>query len=189
MYLLILPMILGVMLGITSPQFAQQRSLSIKKPWLVVIAVLPQIAAFYIPIFREISAPVMPIILVGSQTALLYFIWCHWEQRGFVLMGVGLGLNLLVISLNGGLMPISYEMAQFLFPEGEWMQGQLIGTGKDIVMRQETILLGFLSDTIPVAIGSYYVVMSIGDIFIATGAFWLAYILGANSTRKELVYV
>ena len=88
-------------------------------------------------------------------------------------------MNFAVISLNGGLMPLSPENAAWLVPNapiGSWEIGQRFGVGKDIVLLLKNTNLIFLSDQFHFQIGSFKVIYSLGDVFIAIGAF--LYMLG-----------
>jgi hypothetical protein len=73
-------------------------------------------------------------------------------------------------------MPISPETASQL-PGGSAPEAAMPGTpvdDKDILMRSEDTRLGFLSDRflLPEWIG-YRAAFSLGDMFVAAGAFWL----------------
>ena len=80
--------------------------------WLVPLSYLPQWVAFHLPASPQaLSDEVAGAALVGSQAFLLVFAAYNLRHPGFWLLGLGLALNLAVISLNGGLMPISPETA------------------------------------------------------------------------------
>ncbi len=146
--------------------------------WLVVVAFLPQIFAFYIPSTRKgISDPIAAACLISSQILLLAFCWFNRRLAGMWLIGLGLGLNFLVIALNGGFMPISPQAASRLVPEAILAKQQIgvrFGFGKDILLLAENTKLVWLSDRfLPPIWFSYQVAFSFGDILIAIGAFWL----------------
>ena len=89
----------------------------LKKIWLVLAAVLPQLLIFQIPFTASwFSSTWAAGVLVASQVVLLIFIWFNRDRIGIIILGLGLALNLLVIALNKGLMPISPETVQALYP-------------------------------------------------------------------------
>ncbi|RIK40828.1 MAG: hypothetical protein DCC55_13815 [Chloroflexi bacterium] len=152
--------------------------------WLVPLAFAPQWLAFFWPPTRElINMRMAAVILVGSQVLLLIFAWANRKHRAFWWLGLGLLLNLLVIVLNGGLMPVSPETLSRLFtntnPE-EWQVGQRVGTSKDIVLPEHATRLAWLSDRflLPEWMPQR-AAFSLGDVLIAVGAFWFLWQAGA----------
>lgn len=152
--------------------------------WLVPLAFAPQWLAFFWPPTRGwVTMQVAAVILVGSQVLLLLFAWANRRHRAFWWLGLGLLLNLLVIVLNGGLMPVSPETLSHLIansnPE-DWPVGQRFGTSKDIILPEQETRLAWLSDRFlspawlppPSA-------FSLGDVLIAIGAFWFLWQAGA----------
>jgi len=111
-------------------------------------------------------------------------------------MGIGLALNLLVITLNGGLMPIDPETVMQLAPGAPangWQIGQRLGTTKDIVLPDAATHLCWLADRFTLSVPMphpWRVVFSLGDVLIAIGAFSLLWALGREpSARKTLARV
>lgn len=149
----------------------------LKYIWLVFVAFIPQFIAFQLPATRNVVPDRwIPLLLVGTQTLLLIFALCNIRESGFLALGLGLFLNLLVIVLNQGMMPISPETIYRLEPEGTapyWTVGERFGVSKDIVLTQGETRLWILSDIFVLPFRTYYVAISIGDMLVALGAFWL----------------
>ena len=150
----------------------------ISKIWLVLIAVIPQLLIFQIPSTASwFSDAAAAVVLVASQLVLLVFIWFNRDKTGIKILGVGLLLNLLVITLNSGLMPISPETATSLFPDiplSAWQIGSRPGMSKNIMLYPEDTRLAWLSDTILLPEWFPWArALSPGDVLIALGVFWL----------------
>lgn len=150
----------------------------LKKTWLVLAAVVPQLLIFQIPFTTEwFSSTWTPAVLVASQLVLLVFIWFNRHLVGIKILGLGLVLNLLVILLNGGLMPISPETVQALYPQtplSTWQTWFHPGRSKNILLPVGETRLAWLSDSIllPEWFPSTWA-LSPGDLLIVLGVFWL----------------
>jgi uncharacterized membrane protein YeaQ/YmgE (transglycosylase-associated protein family) len=167
----------------------------IRHIWLVLIAFLPQWFTFYWSVTRR-SIPDQWAVaaLIGSQILLLIFIWRNsYQQRyrnrlAFWLLGLGLVFNLTVILLNGGLMPISPASVSRLVPDalpGSWQIGSRLGTGKDIVLAVDQTRLWWLSDRFLLPLPGRDAAFSLGDVFIAAGAFFMLCVW--DSTQSDLI--
>jgi hypothetical protein len=153
--------------------------------WLVILAFIPQILAFYLPITRVIiTGWMVSACLVSSLTGLLVFVWLNRQHKELWVAGLGLVANLVVIAANGGLMPISLATAAALYPAaglGANLLGGRLGWSKNIVLAKESVHLGFLSDCllVPDWIPWKYA-LSIGDVLLAAGVLWLLWKGGAR---------
>ena len=150
----------------------------LKKIWLVLAAVLPQLLIFQIPYTAKwFSSSWAAVVLVASQLVLLIFIWFNRDRVGIKILGLGLALNLLVITLNKGLMPIAPETVLALYPEiplSAWQIGFRPGMSKNILLPVVDTRLPWLSDFIlvPEWFPTTWA-LSPGDLFIVLGVFWL----------------
>ena len=145
---------------------------------LVLIAVLPQLLVFHSSRTAGwFSDSWAAFILVSSQAALLVFVWVNRRLTGMKIFGLGLLLNLVVISLNGGLMPLAPETAGALFPDlpaSTWEIGSRIGRSKNIILPAGETLLAPLSDAVLLpAWFPWTRALSPGDLLIALGVIWL----------------
>ena len=162
----------------------------LKKIWLVLVAVLPQLLIFQIPKTAVwFSSAWTPVILVASQLLLLVFIWFNRDWVGIKILGLGLLLNLLVITLNGGLMPIAPETVQALYPQtplSTWQTWFLPGRSKNILLPIEDTRLPWLSDFIlvPEWFPTTWA-LSPGDLFIVLGVFWLLAVEDPDRSTKN----
>ena len=150
--------------------------------WLVVIAFIPQWLAFHLPATNAVIPDwAAALCLPFSQAILLIFAWVNRQHVGGALLLLGLALNLLVITANGGFMPISPEAVHRLAPGAPdtWEIGSRLWGGKDVVLPLHATRLRWLSDYFltprwfPLQIA-----FSLGDVFIAGGAFWLLWSVG-----------
>jgi hypothetical protein len=181
--LLILAVVAGLLAGLLLAWLSKRHYNvpEIRHIWLVIVAFIPQWLAFYLPATRRaIPDQGAKAALVGSQILLLIFVWRNIYQQsirnrlGIWLLGIGLFLNLAVILLNGGLMPISPQNVTRLVPDadpGSWEIGSRLGTGKDIVLAVDQTRLSLLSDRFLISLPGYKVVFSLGDVVVAAGAF------------------
>ncbi len=181
--ILLMAVIAGLLAGLARARHGRRslRVPDLRLVWLTLVAFLPQMVAFYLPGDGRLPADSLAAAaLVGSQGVLLIFAWLNRKQPGFWALGLGLTLNLLVIALNGGLMPISPETAGRLMPDAapDLLQvGHRLG--KDIVLPAAATRLEWLADRF--LLPSWLpdrVAFSSGDVLIALGAFWLLWAMG-----------
>jgi hypothetical protein len=143
----------------------------------VPAAFLPQLLVVYLPGGRGMEpVSAAALALPVSLAAFVVFVWLNRRIPGMPVVLVGLVLNLLVITANGGWMPVSPETASQLpggSPPSEVTPGIRVGD-KDILLRPEDTRLELLADRfqLPEWLG-YRAAYSLGDVFAAAGAFWL----------------
>ncbi|MGE5073059.1 MAG: DUF5317 domain-containing protein [Anaerolineae bacterium] len=161
----------------------------LRSSWLVLVAFLPQLFIAYLPathflIPRWLAA----ISLSASLVIFLAFVWINRRLPGMPALLAGLLLNLSVMAVNGGWMPISPQTASRLIHNDV---GRFLAVGarfgqKDVLLRPEDMHLGFLADRLLLPAWSpYQVAFSAGDVLIAVGAFWLLVAGGNRPTQVE----
>lgn len=186
--ILLLAIIAGLLAGLTRAWYGGRRLSppNLRLIWLALLAFLPQWLAFYLPATRRLIPDYLAAAaLVSTQALLLLFAAFNRNQPGFWVLSLGLVLNLLVITLNGGLMPISpATVAQLASdaPPQAWQIGSRLGISKDVVLPIEAMRLWWLSDRflLPAWFPSR-VAFSIGDVLIAIGAFRLLWAMAGSS--------
>ncbi len=141
--------------------------------WLGAAALLAQIWAVYFLSAEGSLGLTRRVVLPLTVALVLAFALRNWHLWGLRLMAAGLLLNLLAISSNGGLMPVSPEdvAAVDMLDRIENVQlGEPIPGSKGILMAPRNARLWFLSDIIvfpprgPVA-----KVVSVGDLLVLGG--------------------
>lgn len=158
--------------------FRTLTGLSLRCGWVALVAFCAQALVMYNPLPRaEGLLGYHSLILLVSYAALIVVVVLNIKLPGMPLVGIGLGMNLLVILLNGGFMPITWEaLAQAgltnlaLSPEA----GSRIMATKDVLLPRDQTRLWILSDilVIPAQL-PLSSVFSVGDVLLACGIFWL----------------
>lgn len=162
---------------------------AIQRVELALLAFLPQAFVFFVPqTGRFVSQQWAALILPISLGILVIFVWYNRRVRGFGLLGLGLLLNLAVIVANGGLMPISPETLTTVHGElsAELYDSRAYGS-KSIVLPADETRLEWLADrfTLPDWTPIRFA-FSLGDVFLAAGAFWALWVVGAPSPRATV---
>ncbi len=180
----------GLLAGLTRARYRNGylKSPDLRLVWLVPIAFLPQWLAFNLPVTRRLTTDkTAAAALVSSQALLLIFAWFNRNQSGFWALGTGLALNLSVISLNRGLMPVSPEVVAELLPDlptEAWQVGDRVGW--NVVLPVTNTHLWWLSDYLLLpAWFPYRKALSVGDLLVAAGAFWYLWALGVPKRAEE----
>lgn len=169
---LVVAALCGMMAGFIRAT-AHRRRISmprIRWAWLLI----PTVAATWATNHFS-TKPLAITSIVLSQALPLALAWINRRQPGMWLLGAGLALNLLVIALNGGLMPISPETLLAMgVPPDHWAVGQRLGLSKDLVQPITDTHFWFLSDWL--LSPAWYPkkgAFSLGDLCAGAGVFWV----------------
>lgn len=152
--------------------------LSIRWSGLPLLAVGLQIYVLYGPGKTESRPFSFPALLIlASYGLLLITIVVNRRLPGLAWLGLGAALNLLVIAVNGGWMPVTADLlvqAGLLDTASALVPGQRVWASKDVVTVSQEIHLRWLSDrlVIPKA-GVFSAVFSVGDVLMMFGLFRL----------------
>jgi hypothetical protein len=117
-------------------------------------------------------------------SALAIGLWCFYNLNiaGVLCITIGAGMNMLVMALHGGAMPVH---ASTLAALGlNFAPGTLLIASKDVVIQSSS--LGLLADWLVIHLGSKVIIASPGDLLVLIGVlYWL---LVSPSQRKDLSY-
>lgn len=174
MTLFVLPLVVGVLLGLLcGGRLRALATIRLRRGWVVAPAMGLQLVLIYrAPTAHGVDP--LRLWLPLTMLALAWFALSNWRLRGMQLMLVGLAANGAVILANGGLMPTNAAamqragMAQYLALARE-QPGVRIAMSKDELLPTAQTPLWPLSDTLvspPVPTAK---VMSVGDLFVLTG--------------------
>jgi hypothetical protein len=145
--------------------------------WLVFAAFLPQFIVIYLPNTRsQLSDWLVAGFLLASQILLFGFAWLNRRIPGMFVLICGVALNLVVMATNQGFMPISPQTVGHLVSKDSLLDiplGSRIGP-KDILLLPQGTRFEWLADRfLTPAWFPYQAAFSLGDVFIAIGAFWM----------------
>jgi hypothetical protein len=168
-------MILGLayLLCLVSVPLARGRlgalaELDLRRPWLVLAAIAIQVVIISV-VPGDVGALGEPLHMV-SYALLGAFAWSNRRIVGVPIVALGGFLNVLAITVNGGVMPAD--------PDALAAAGKTVEAGEFINSKAVTDpKLGFLGDIIATP-GSLPVsnVYSVGDVLILLGAFVLLHV-------------
>jgi hypothetical protein len=163
---------LSVIGALLSGALAFWRRPHLPRYWpLLVVALVPQVGNL-----AGIRIPGMFFVAIA-----VIGIWCAYNRgiAGTAMVAAGIGLNLLVMGVHGGAMPIRADILASL--------GQVVAPGtiligsKDVVI--DTSALWLLSDWIILALGGKKVIVSPGDLIIVAGVTW--WLLFSHKPEKD----
>lgn len=109
------------------------------------------------------------VILNLSQIALIFLFLLNRHLPGAKLFALGITLNVLVMVVNGGWMPVTPDTYHFVHPERSIVEQTRPGSSKNIILPRSETNLWILSDIIPVTLPWRRTAMSFGDVLLIVG--------------------
>lgn len=178
--LFLLAIAFGVLLGLAGGgRLSNLARLRFRQPWILVLAILLRYALIFTPLSRIDGAQ-----YVYAASLALIVLWTVWHLRllpGIWLVTIGSSLNLLVVLVNDGRMPVDPTLA------ARQLGGILVERGH---IGQYTVLgtntrLGFLGDWL--SLGPFPEAYSPGDILVAMGLALVVLISLHREPESEVV--
>ncbi|MBE7550696.1 MAG: DUF5317 domain-containing protein [Anaerolineales bacterium] len=126
------------------------------------------------------------IILNLSQIALIALFLLNHQIPGAKLFALGVALNVLVMVVNGGWMPVTPEMTHFVHPDRPVIEQVRPGSSKNIILPRSETNLWVLSDIIPVILPWRRNAVSVGDILLVAGTAQFIFQATAKKKRNTL---
>ncbi len=109
-------------------------------------------------------------LLMLSQIALIFLLLLNRHVPGAKLFALGIVLNIAVMAANGGWMPVTPEIHNFVHPDRPIeLQARQVNS-KDVILPRTETKLWILSDIIPVTLPWRRNAVSIGDVLVILGA-------------------
>lgn len=170
---------LGLLIGyLRGGRLAPLGQISFRATWLVFVALLLQVLIFPLP---GLDGPILERstaeIHMASYLVLIAFVLANRREWGIVVMGAGMALNVIVITLNGGYMPTTVAKLRQAGLDNAARSLEACAAGErascayaNSVRMDETTTLGWLGDVfatpewLPLAN-----VFSVGDALLMIG--------------------
>ena len=175
---------------IAGGKFNNFMNFKFRKGFLIISGLLVQYAA-QIATGKYSHDIINNALLINVLIYCLLFagFWINRKYLGVDAIALGTGLNSLVILLNNGRMPVSYE----ILSKNNLRQAiSMVNEGLDFkhMFIDENIKLVFLADIIepPGILGFFMRVVSIGDLIIALGIGILVFEMFAGGSVFNLVF-
>ncbi|OMF93365.1 DUF5317 domain-containing protein [Paenibacillus sp. FSL R7-0273] len=168
---IIIGFIAGLFRGGLKHGLVQFSNIRLKSGWIFPLLLVFQFLMFYMQERSSTVAAASGYIYIAVYVVGLIFLWLNRHNKGFWLILIGVFLNFLVMLVNGGRMPVSYEAASVLDPIYLEMLKSGDAVSKHYLLDAST-RLAFLGDIIPLS--SPYPrtqAISIGDVVMNFGIF------------------
>jgi hypothetical protein len=166
----------GAFLRYRSDALNRIAALPLRFAWILLLAIILQIPLLRAPAVPAHDLRLQQALLLLSYLLLLTFVGLNWRNRGILVVGVGLGLNLLAILTNGGFMAVTAQTLVRINPGSQvqdWTTGVHYPGSKDVIRPIQAIYFWVFSDLLvlspPFPLPTAF---SLGDLVIALGIVW-----------------
>jgi hypothetical protein len=139
----------------------------------------PLLAVAAVPQFGNLAGLRFPGMFFIAIAVIGVWCVCNRAIPGTLLVAIGIGLNLLVMGVHNGLMPIRADILASLGYAAA--PGTVLVGTKDVVI--DTSALWLLSDWIVLSLGATKVVVSPGDLIVVAGVAW--WLLFSRQLEKD----
>ena len=162
--------------------------LSYRGGWITLILVIGLfILQANFVIFAAGQSTSQMILLLGSQILLTGLILLNYHIPGAKMFALGLILNIIVMGLNSGWMPITPETYNYVHPNRQVEVFTRPPNSKNIVIPQSETTLWILSDIIRVPVPWRRYAMSVGDVLLIAGVAQLIFLASLRKHPLPLV--
>jgi hypothetical protein len=171
-------LIIGVVIVVALLRGGSLRNIAaVQLRWLplVIVGFVLQLLIFT-PFTRSplIAFATVPIYVL-SMILLVIWVAANWRIPGMALIAIGLALNVIAISVNGGHMPVSPESARYAGTIGNYTSAGAFVANNSIA-TQANVRFWLLTDIIAIPKQVPFAnVISIGDVLLTIGVGILCY--------------
>lgn len=164
--LIVLALLIGWLCG---GKFSRLADLQVKQAWLIFIPVIVYFAGFFLLHKFDMSnhSWVFGVLHLTSIAAFISMMIANLNIRGTKLIVLGLVLNAIAISINGGFMPASPKALDKIYGHAFSMKTQSDPHFRSSMMNSNTKLT-WLCDIIPARL-PVKAVYSVGDLWMSAG--------------------
>lgn len=179
--------ILGIGAGIAAKgDILNIANFKLEKVYLVILAFILQTMAQILSV-RGITFLIDHSLVVYGVVFLLVVVafWYNRHYLGVLIMGAGLLMNVAVMGLNNGKMPVALEAAKRA-GLGDIAEALKSGSNGKHILLTESTRLPWLADIIapPSVLGVLMRIVSIGDLIIVVGLAVLVFEMVSHGEKK-----
>ena len=147
------------------------RLAQVRVRWLILPLLSFAIQSMVFVRFENTLVTFAPWLHLGSLALLIIFFTANVQYRSLVVVGVGVLLNLIVIASNGGYMPVRAADVERIGFVDVAAQLQADGRFQKSTILHDGTAFPWLADVIHLPLPGPDRLISIGDVFVALGAF------------------